>query len=123
MVSQESLQSYAEKAFSNLPCSVQASRNLNNGKFLLLVSVSDTDQHRLNLDENDLNSDMESAVRTLRDRLYPPVVTEAEVTLESVVPPTDPAPPPEPEPSPEPSPDPFPAAEVTRPSMPPKSKR
>ncbi len=104
MVSKESLQEYAEKAFADLPCSVEASRNLNNGKFLLLVSLSEVDFHKLELDENELHSDMASKVRELRDRLFPVgeampeqvIAHEAEAAAAELpveVPATDPAPP------------------------------
>lgn len=81
MVTQESLQSYAEQSFAAFPCKLEAKRDLNNGKFLLLVG--ETAPHpQITLDENDINSDMERAVREFRDKLFPPPEPAPEPVVE-----------------------------------------
>lgn len=123
MVEQETLQNYADEVFAGLALEApKAERNKGNGKFRLTV-LGNGEHHSIELDENTLHADMKTAVRDLRDKLFPPKapeddpvieaeVVDAPVELAAVV--ETPAA----EPVPEVTADPFPAEKAA-----PKSKR
>lgn len=72
MVDQESLQNHADELFAGLSLEAPvAERNKGNGKFRLTV-LADGEPHSIELDENLVHADMKTAVRELRDRLFPP---------------------------------------------------
>jgi hypothetical protein len=57
---------------------VAASRNRNNGKFKLLITIPDSHELESEFDEGMVNSDMETQVRELRDQIFPkPLEPEA----------------------------------------------